>query len=57
VKLGLRNEDDALVEVLGGLAPGAVVLAAPLDGVKPGSKVKLIASPTAVQSTSAAVKG
>jgi RND family efflux transporter MFP subunit len=47
VKLGLRNEDDALVEVLGGLAPGAVVLAAPLDGVKPGSKVKLVAGPTA----------
>jgi membrane fusion protein (multidrug efflux system) len=43
VKLGLRNEDDALVEVLDGLAPGAVVLAAPLDGVKPGSKVKLLA--------------
>ena len=47
VKLGLRNEDDALVEVLDGLAPGAVVLAAPLDGVKPGSKVKLLAAPVA----------
>jgi membrane fusion protein (multidrug efflux system) len=47
VKLGLRNEDDALVEVLDGLAPGAVVLAAPLDGVKPGSKVKLLAAPAA----------
>ena len=45
VKLGLRNEDDALVEVLDGLAPGTVVLAAPLDGVKPGSKVKLLAAP------------
>ncbi len=43
VKLGLRNEDDALVEVLDGLAPGTMVLAAPLDGVKPGSKVKLLA--------------
>lgn len=52
VKLGLRNEDDALVEVLDGLAPGAVVLAAPLDGVKPGSKVKLVAAPAAA-STSA----
>ena len=57
VRLGLRNEDDALVEVLGGLAPGAVVLAAPLDGVKPGSKVKLIAAPAAVQSASAVAKG
>jgi membrane fusion protein (multidrug efflux system) len=47
VKLGLRNDDDALVEVLDGLAPGAVVLAAPLDGVKPGSKVKLLAAPVA----------
>ncbi|MBC7656397.1 MAG: efflux RND transporter periplasmic adaptor subunit, partial [Frankiaceae bacterium] len=47
VKLGLRNEDEALVEVLDGLAPGAVVLAAPLDGVKPGSKVKLLAAPAA----------
>lgn len=47
VKLGLRNDDEALVEVLDGLAPGAVVLAAPLDGVKPGSKVKLLAAPVA----------
>jgi membrane fusion protein (multidrug efflux system) len=47
VTLGVRNEDDALVEVLDGLSPGAVVLAAPLDGVKPGSKVKLLAAPAA----------
>ncbi len=47
VKLGVRNEDEALVEVLDGLAPGAIVLAAPLDGVKPGSKVKLLAAPVA----------
>ena len=45
VTLGLRSEDDGMVEVLDGLAPGAVVLAAPLDGVKPGSKVKLLAAP------------
>jgi RND family efflux transporter MFP subunit len=44
VKLGVRNDDEALVEVLGGLQPGAVVLAAPLDGVKPGSKVKMVAA-------------
>jgi RND family efflux transporter MFP subunit len=45
VTLGLRSEDDGVVEVLDGLAPGAIVLAAPLDGVKPGSKVKLLAAP------------
>jgi membrane fusion protein (multidrug efflux system) len=45
VTLGLRSEDDGLVEVLDGLAPGAMVLAAPLDGVKPGSKVKLLSAP------------
>lgn len=54
VKLGLRNEDDGYVEVLEGLTPGAMVLAAPLDGVKPGSKVKL---PSAPASTSATAKG
>jgi membrane fusion protein (multidrug efflux system) len=45
VTLGLRSEDDGVVEVLDGLAPGAMVLAAPLDGVKPGSKVKLLSAP------------
>lgn len=54
VKLGLRNEDDGLVEVLDGLTPGAMVLAAPLDGVKPGSKVKL---PSAPASASVTAKG
>ena len=48
VKLGLRNDDEALVEVVDGLAPGSIVLAAPLDGVKPGSKVKLLAKPAPV---------
>jgi membrane fusion protein (multidrug efflux system) len=48
VTLGLRSEDDGVVEVLDGLAPGAMVLAAPLDGVKPGSKVKLMAAPAQV---------
>ncbi|MDQ2823346.1 MAG: efflux RND transporter periplasmic adaptor subunit [Pseudomonadota bacterium] len=51
VTLGMRNEDEALVEVLSGLAPGAIVLAAPLDGVKPGSKVKLLATPAAAVPT------
>lgn len=47
VTLGLRSEDAGMVEVLDGLAPGAIVLAAPLDGVKPGSKVKLLSAPAA----------
>lgn len=45
VKLGLRNEDDGTVQVTEGLAPGATVIAAKLDGVKPGSSVKLAAAP------------
>jgi membrane fusion protein (multidrug efflux system) len=47
VTLGLRSDDDGMVEVLDGLAPGAIVLAAPLDGVKPGSKVKLLSAAAA----------
>jgi membrane fusion protein (multidrug efflux system) len=38
VKLGLRNEDEGMVEALGGVDAGARVLAVPLDGVKPGVK-------------------
>jgi membrane fusion protein (multidrug efflux system) len=41
VKLGLRNEDDGLVEALEGMQPGAIVLSVKLDGLKPGDKVKL----------------
>jgi RND family efflux transporter MFP subunit len=41
VRLGLRNEDEGMVEVLDGLAPGSTVVAVKLDGIKPGSKVKL----------------
>jgi len=41
VKLGLRNQDEGLVEAVEGIAAGATVLALPLDGVKPGSAVKL----------------
>ncbi|WP_028104648.1 efflux RND transporter periplasmic adaptor subunit [Pseudoduganella violaceinigra] len=41
VKLGLRNEDEGVVEVSEGLDAGALVLVAKLDGVKPGAKVKL----------------
>ena len=41
VKLGLRNEDEGLIEVTEGLAPGAQVIIAKLAGVKHGSKVTL----------------
>jgi membrane fusion protein (multidrug efflux system) len=41
VTLGLRNEDEGLVEALDGIDAGAVVLALKLDGIKPGSPVKL----------------
>jgi ribosomal protein L2 len=45
VVLGLRNDNEGVVQVREGLAAGATVLAAKLDGVKPGSKVKLAAVP------------
>jgi hypothetical protein len=41
VKLGLKNEDEGLVEAVDGVQPGAIVLSMKLDGVKPGDKVKL----------------
>ncbi|MGJ9416966.1 efflux RND transporter periplasmic adaptor subunit [Massilia sp. CMS3.1] len=41
VQLGMRNNDEGMAEVLGGVEAGAVLLAVPLDGVKPGSAVKL----------------
>ncbi len=40
VKLGLRNDDLGYAEVTEGLAPGAQVIVAKLEGVKPGVKVK-----------------
>jgi membrane fusion protein, multidrug efflux system len=45
VKLGLANQDEGTVQVTEGLAQGATVLATKLDGVKPGSSVKLAAMP------------
>ena len=54
VKLGLRNGDEGLVEALDGIAAGATVLALPLDGIKPGDRVKLPASAAAF---TAAAKG
>jgi membrane fusion protein, multidrug efflux system len=41
VQLGLRNEDEGYAEVTAGLAPGASVIVARLDGLKAGSPVKL----------------
>jgi RND family efflux transporter MFP subunit len=41
VKLGLRNEDEGLVEAVDGIAAGSTVMAVKLDGMKPGDKVKL----------------
>ncbi len=41
VTLGLRNPDEGVVEALDGVDAGMTVLAVPLDGIKPGSKVKL----------------
>lgn len=58
VTLGLRNEDDGMAEVTEGLSAGARVLVARLDGVKPGSKVKVDAPATkAALATAAGVKG
>ena len=44
VELGMRNDDEGLAEVTGGLDAGAVLLAVPLDGIKPGTQVKLAGS-------------
>jgi len=41
VTLGLRNEDEGMAEVTAGLPAGSLVIVAPLDGVKPGAKVKV----------------
>jgi RND family efflux transporter MFP subunit len=56
VRLGLKNEDEGLVEALDGIAAGATVLAVKLDGVKPGAKVKLPAA-AAAAAVAPAVKG
>jgi RND family efflux transporter MFP subunit len=59
VKLGLRNEEEGLVQVLEGLEVGSTVVNSKLEGVKAGSKVKLpVASPTPVaESNENTVKG
>jgi multidrug efflux pump subunit AcrA (membrane-fusion protein) len=47
VTLGLRNEDEGVAQVTSGLAAGASVIVAKLDGVKPGDKVRIGAAPAA----------
>jgi RND family efflux transporter MFP subunit len=47
VALGLRNEDEGMAQVTSGLADGASVIVAKLDGVKPGDKVRIGAAPAA----------
>lgn len=44
VMLGLRNEDEGLVQVTQGLSAGSRVLVAPLDNVRVGSQVRLPAA-------------
>jgi RND family efflux transporter MFP subunit len=51
VRLGLKNEDEGLVEALDGVQAGATVLAVKLDGVKPGEKAKLPGAPSTAAAT------
>ena len=53
VTLGLRSEDDGMVEITSGLAAGSQVLVVKLDAVKPGSDVKLPGAAPAKQSAAA----
>lgn len=45
VTLGLRNLDEGMVQVTGGLSTGMQVLAVNLEGVKPGTLIKLPGTP------------
>ena len=45
VKLGLRNEQEGIVEVTAGLDAGASLVLGKLEGVKPGVKVRMAGSP------------
>lgn len=45
VTLGMRNEDDGIAEVTSGLGAGATVIVGKLDGVKPGTKVRMAGAP------------
>ena len=44
VKLGLRNEDEGLVQILAGLDPQARIVRANLGTLKPGTQVKVVAA-------------
>ena len=44
VKLGLRNEDEGLVQILAGLDPQARIVRANLGTLKPGAQVKVVAA-------------
>jgi membrane fusion protein (multidrug efflux system) len=58
VKLGLRNTDEGMAEITSGLVTGSRIIVAKLDGVKPGSTVKIAESgpvtPTAASTTATA---
>ncbi|HAT29929.1 MAG TPA: efflux RND transporter periplasmic adaptor subunit [Janthinobacterium sp.] len=57
VQLGLRNEDEGYVEVRQGLAAGASVIVTRLDGVKPGSAVKVAGAAAPAKPALLAQKG
>jgi len=45
IKIGMRNEDEGLVEVTEGLSGGASLVIGKLEGVKPGTRVKMAGAP------------
>lgn len=51
VTLGLRNEDENLVEVSSGLTAGMRILAVPMPDIKPGQSVKLPPEPGSTDHT------
>ncbi|HEY0063676.1 MAG TPA: efflux RND transporter periplasmic adaptor subunit [Telluria sp.] len=55
VKLGMRNDDEGLVEVTDGLAGGASLLIGKLEGVKPGTKVRMAGAAVAPVAETVAV--
>ena len=58
VTLGMRNDDDGMAEVTAGLASGATVIIGKLEGIKPGTRVKVAgAAPAAAPVLVAQRKG
>lgn len=55
VTAGLRNEDEGLVQIAAGLAPGDRVLVVPLDNVKVGGVVRLPGDPPSTAAPAAVV--